>query len=152
MAGVAVAGLDVGEAYGNPNANKTLRRILRICHEPEGACPEAVPSGPQPWRFVGYFVGMRSSRTILRTCRHLSCLRLSHLSGISNAAPAYGLSPEDLTLKASELNPNRPNVRTCQTKHPCSSFMETPTPLFPQGNSQTFADTYQRKALLTRFN
>lgn len=145
-AGVAVAGLDVGEAYGNPAANKRFDAFYEFVTSQKGLARKPCLLGrsrgglwvtswacDHPERFSG-LAGI------------YPVFDFRTYPGINNAAPAYGLSPEDLTLKAGELNPiARMSVLA---KHKLPVFIihgdsDTVVPL--KENSQTFADTYQKE-------
>ena len=74
-AGVAVAGIDVGEGYGSPAARKLFDAFYDQMAAQRGLArsgEEALSIGTKSRRLVGDLVGVRSSGTICRVGRHLS--------------------------------------------------------------------------------
>ena len=51
-AGVAVAGIDVGEAYGSPEGQKHFSALYKELTENRGFCKTRMPSGQEPRRAV----------------------------------------------------------------------------------------------------
>ena len=60
-AGIAVAGVDVGESYGSPQGRATSRRFYKELTETARVQPQAVPAGPQPRRTDALQLGRRAS-------------------------------------------------------------------------------------------
>lgn len=104
-AGVAVAGIDVGEGYGSPKAREQFTALYRELVDQRGFATKPCMLG-------------RSRGGLWVT--NWACDRPEWVSGIAgiypvfdfrtypglkNAAPAYGLTPEQLEAKLAEHNP-----------------------------------------------
>ena len=74
-AGVAVAGIDVGEALWQSRRPPALHRVLSRADRETGLRPPAVPAGPQPRRPVGFELGHRKPGQGRRNRRDLSGIR-----------------------------------------------------------------------------
>ena len=144
-AGVAVAGIDVGEAYGSPEARKlfeefyaelTVKRGLakRPCllGRSRGGLWVSSWAADHPERFSGLagIYPVFDWRTY---------------PGVKNAASAYGLTPEALEQQAAELNPISRIERLAKAKLPVFIIhgdQDTVVPL--KENSAAFAEAYKR--------
>ena len=80
-AGVAVAGIDVGEAHGSPEGRRLFTEFYRELTEKRGFAGPALPAGPQPRRPVGHELGHREPGQGRRDRRDLSRVRSPDLSG-----------------------------------------------------------------------
>lgn len=144
-AGIAVAGIDVGEAYGSPASRKLFDTFYTEMVDKRGLAKKPCLLG-------------RSRGGLWVTawaCDHPE--RFSGLAGIypvfdfrtypglNNAAPAYAMSPEELAKNLEQLNPISRMDVLAKAKLPALMIHgdeDTVVPL--KENSQTFADTYQK--------
>lgn len=144
-AGVAVAGIDVGEAYGSPDARKLFESFYAELTGKRGLAKRPCLLGrsrgglwvsswaaDHPERFAGLagIYPVFDWRTY---------------PGIENAAPAYGLTAEALEQQAAELNPISRIERLAKAKLPVFIIhgdQDTVVPL--KENSAAFAEAYQR--------
>ena len=104
-AGVAVAGIDVGEAFGSPEGRRLFTEFYRELTEKRGFSPPALPAGPEPRRPLGLELGHRESGQGRRNRRDLSGLRSDDYPGLDKAAPAYGLAAGQFEARLAEFNP-----------------------------------------------
>jgi dipeptidyl aminopeptidase/acylaminoacyl peptidase len=144
-AGVAVAGIDVGEAYGSPEARKLFEEFYAELTGKRGLAKRPCLLGrsrgglwvsswaaDHPERFAGLagIYPVFDWRTY---------------PGVEKAAPAYGLSPQALEQQAAELNPISRIDRLAKAKMPVFIIhgdQDTVVPL--KENSAAFAEAYQR--------
>ena len=104
-AGVAVAGIDVGEAYGSPKSQKLLTAFYREMTDHRGYAAKPCLLG----RSRG---GLWISSWAIAHPDHVAGIAgiypafdLRTYPGIAKAAPAYGLSPPQLKADLATLNP-----------------------------------------------
>ncbi|MFO1064900.1 MAG: prolyl oligopeptidase family serine peptidase [Pirellulales bacterium] len=117
-AGVAVAGIDVGEAYGSPASRETFERFYQELTEKRGFSRKPCLLGrsrgglwvsswaaDHPERFAG-LAGI------------YPVYDLRSYPGLDKAAPSYGLTKEQLEAKLDELNPISRAERLAAAKLP----------------------------------
>ena len=144
-AGVAVAGIDVGEAYGSPQARKLFEEFYTELTGKRGLAQRPCLLGrsrgglwvsswaaDHPERFAGLagIYPVFDWRTY---------------PGVENAAPAYGLTPEALEQQAADLNPISRIDRLAKAKLPIFIIhgdQDTVVPL--KENSAAFAEAYKQ--------
>ncbi len=104
-AGIAVAGVDVGEAYGSPKSHAVFDALYRELTEKRGF-------GAKPCLFGRSRGGLwTSSWAVANPTRVAGLIGIYPVydfrtyPGIAKAAPAYELTPEQLTARAAEFNP-----------------------------------------------
>jgi alpha-beta hydrolase superfamily lysophospholipase len=104
-AGIAVAGIDVGEAYGSPKGRALFDALYRELTEKRGFAAKPCLFGRSRG---GLWV---SSWAIANPDRVAGIIGIYPVfdfrtyPGLTNAAPAYGLTPAELAVRASEFNP-----------------------------------------------
>jgi pimeloyl-ACP methyl ester carboxylesterase len=104
-AGIAVAGVDAGEAYGSPKSHELFNALYHELTSKRGFAKKCCLLGRSRG---GLWV---SSWAIAFPARVAGLAGIYPVfdfriyPGITNAAPAYGLSPAELDLRAAELNP-----------------------------------------------
>lgn len=104
-AGVAVAGIDVGEAYGNPEGRKHFTELYRELTEKRGY-------GKRPCLFGRSRGGLWVSSWAIEHPDNVAGIvgiypvfDLRAYPGLARAAPVYGLSLQELQSQLGELNP-----------------------------------------------
>ncbi len=104
-AGIAVAGVDVGEAYGSPKSHAVFDALYRELTEKRGF-------GVKPCLFGRSRGGLwTSSWAITNPARVAGLIGIYPVydfrtyPGLQRAAPAYDLTPEQLNARAAEFNP-----------------------------------------------
>ena len=143
-AGVAVAGIDAGEAYGSPASCEIFERLFAELTEHRGFSTKPCLLGRSRG---GLWVSSWA-------CEHPD--RFAGLAGIypvfdfrtypglEKAAAAYQLSPDELTRRNDEFNPIKKMEKLARAKLPVFIIhgdQDEVVPLEP--NSQAFADTYR---------
>jgi pimeloyl-ACP methyl ester carboxylesterase len=104
-AGVAVAGVDVGESYGSPSSHAALNALYSELTEKRGFAK-------RPCLFGRSRGGLWVSSWAIAHPERVSGIigiypvfDFKTYPRLPKAAPAYGLSPEELDAKSRELNP-----------------------------------------------
>jgi dipeptidyl aminopeptidase/acylaminoacyl peptidase len=104
-AGIAVAGVDVGEAYGSPKSHPVFDALYRELTEKRGFAAKPCLFGRSRG---GLWV---SSWALTKPDRIAGIIGIYPVfdfrtyPGLTNAARAYGLTPSELDAQANELNP-----------------------------------------------
>lgn len=104
-AGIAVAGVDVGEAYGSPQSHATFDALFQELTEQRGFATRACLFGRSRG---GLWV---SSWAIAHPERVAGIIGIYPVfdfrtyPGLEKAAPAYGLTPAELATRTAEFNP-----------------------------------------------
>jgi acetyl esterase/lipase len=104
-AGIAVAGVDAGEAYGSPKSHALFEALYRELTVKRGFASKPCLFGRSRG---GLWV---SSWAIANPSRVAGIIGIYPVfdfrtyPGLTNAAPAYGLTPAELEAQAAELNP-----------------------------------------------
>ncbi|HUY91711.1 MAG TPA: sulfatase-like hydrolase/transferase [Pirellulales bacterium] len=104
-AGVAVAGIDVGEAYGSPQGRQGFTALYRELTEKRGFAARPCLLGRSRG---GLWVASWAIENPDKTSGIAGIYPVFDLRtypGLDKAAPAYGLSPQELEAKLAELNP-----------------------------------------------
>jgi pimeloyl-ACP methyl ester carboxylesterase len=104
-AGVAVAGIDVGESYGSPDGRKLFTAMYREVTEKRGFGRKPCLLGRSRG---GLWVTSWASdhpEKVAGIVGIYPVFDFRTYPGISKAAPAYGLTPDELNAKLDEHNP-----------------------------------------------
>src|SRR5262245_16406267 len=104
-AGVAVAGIDVGEAYGSPSSHAAFDALYNELTTNRHFAPKACLFGRSRG---GLWVSSYAIRNPDRVCGIIGIYPVFDFRTyprLAKAAPAYGLIPEQLEARSAELNP-----------------------------------------------
>ncbi|MCI0533825.1 MAG: prolyl oligopeptidase family serine peptidase [Verrucomicrobiales bacterium] len=143
-AGVAVAGVDAGEAYGSPQSHVLFDALYRELTERRGFAPKPCLFGRSRG---GLWVSSWAIADPGRVAGIISIYPVFDFRtypGITNAAPAYGLSPAGLEARAAEFNPIERVAALAKARVPAAFIhgdMDKVVPL--KQNSGEFARLYQ---------
>ncbi len=109
-AGIAVAGVDAGEAYGSSAGSDAMDKLYSMLVEKRGfAARPCVLGRSRGGLWVSSWAIRNPSKVAGIACIY-PVFDLTTYPGIAKAAPAYGLSPAELEKQLDQLNPIR-NVR-----------------------------------------
>lgn len=104
-AGIAVAGIDVGESYGSPQGQKLFTALYReLTGKHEFAAKPCLLGRSRGGLWVTSWAAANPDKVAGITGIY-SVFDLRTYPGVANAAPAYGLSPAELEGRIKELNP-----------------------------------------------
>lgn len=143
-AGIAVAGVDVGEAYGSPASLDVFDALHDQFVNHRGFAPKACLLGRSRGGLaVGSWAIARPDH-IAGIAGIYPVFDLRSYPGLAIAAPAYGLSVTDLETRAKQLNPVARLGELARAKIPALLIhgdQDTVVPL--QANSGAFMQTYR---------
>lgn len=109
-AGIAVAGVDAGEAYGSPAGCDALDKLYSLLVEKRGFAPRPCVLGRSRGGLWVSSWAIRNPDKVAGMACIYPVFDLTTYPGVAKAAPAYGLSPEELEKQLAQFNPIR-NVR-----------------------------------------
>jgi alpha-beta hydrolase superfamily lysophospholipase len=145
-AGVAVAGIDVGEAYGSPQGRQLINALYDELVVKQGY-------SPRPCLFARSRGGLWLSSWAADHPERVAGLigiypvfDLTTYPGLDKAAPAYGMSPQELAASLTRHNPVERLDILAKAKIPATLIhgdQDVVVPLKP--NSQRFVDVYAAK-------
>lgn len=104
-AGVAVAGVDVGEAYGSPKGREAFTALYRELTEKRGFAPRPCLLGRSRGGLWVTSWAADHPEWVSGLAGIYPVFDLRTYPGLAKAAPAYGLKPEELEAQLAELNP-----------------------------------------------
>lgn len=143
-AGIAVAGIDVGEAYGSPRGNEGLTALHREMTTRRGLAPRPCLLGrSRGGLWVASWAAAHPDR-VAGLAGIYPVFDVGTYPGLDKAAPAYGLAPKDLEAGLGELNPIAKVHVLAKARVPALMIHGDDDRVVPLGpNSQAFADRYQ---------
>jgi dipeptidyl aminopeptidase/acylaminoacyl peptidase len=104
-AGVAVAGVDVGEAYGSPKSHAAFAALYHEVQERFGFAPKPCLFGRSRGGLWVSNWAIAHPDLVAGIIGIYPVFDFRTYPGITNTASAYGLSPAELTERNDELNP-----------------------------------------------
>lgn len=109
-AGIAIAGIDAGESYGSPAGNEAIDQLYNLLVERRGFAQRPCLLGrSRGGLWVSSWAISNPSKVAGIACIY-PVFDLTTYPGVAKAAPAYGLTPDELNQKLDRFNPIR-NVR-----------------------------------------
>jgi len=104
-AGVAVAGIDVGESYGSPRGQKLYSALYRTLTEKRRFARKPCLLGRSRGGLMITNWAVHNPSKVAGLAGIYPVLDLTSYPGVANAAEAYKLTPEELVATLSENNP-----------------------------------------------
>jgi dipeptidyl aminopeptidase/acylaminoacyl peptidase len=104
-AGIAVAGIDIGEAYGSPEGQKHFTALYDELTKKRGYASKPCLLGRSRGGLWVSSWAIANPDKVAGIAGIYPVFDLRTYPGIAKAAPAYGLKPEELEAKLAELNP-----------------------------------------------
>lgn len=104
-AGVAVAGIDVGEAYGSPKGRALFTALYRELTEKRGFATQVCLLGRSRGGLWITSWAAENPERVAGIAGIYPVFDLRSYPGLEKAAPAYDLSPAQLEARLGELNP-----------------------------------------------
>lgn len=104
-AGVAVAGIDVGEAYGSPAGREHFSALYKVLTEKRGFAAKPCMLGRSRGGLWITSWACANPEKVAGIAGIYPVFDFRTYPGLANAAPAYGLTSEELTAKLSDHNP-----------------------------------------------
>jgi alkaline phosphatase D len=104
-AGIAVAGVDVGEAYGSPAASEVFDALYQRLTQQRGFARRAVLFGRSRGGLWASSWGLRRPEWAAGLIGIYPVYDFLTYPGLEQAAAAYGLTPQQMQQRVLELNP-----------------------------------------------
>lgn len=142
-AGIAVAGIDVGEAYGSPQGREWFTALYQELVEKRGFAKKPVLLGRSRGGLWATSWAIENVDKIAGIAGIYPVLDFRTYPGIAKAAPAYGMTPEELERRQREFNPIErlgPLVKARVPAFFIHGDQDVVVPLDP--NSASFASQY----------
>ncbi len=103
--GVAVAGIDVGEAYGSPDGQRLFSELHRELTEERGFANKPCLLGRSRGGLWTSSWTIRNADKVAGIAGIYPVFDLRTYPGLDRAAPAYGMTPQELQDRLAEFNP-----------------------------------------------
>lgn len=104
-AGIAIAGIDVGESYGSPDGRKVYSEFYRELTEKRGFARKPVLLGRSRGGLMTLNWAAENADKVGGFAGIYPVCNLASYPGITKASPAFHMTPEELTKCLAEHNP-----------------------------------------------
>lgn len=104
-AGIAVAGIDAGESYGSPEGRRLYSALYAEMTGPRGHSRKPVLLGRSRGGLMTLSWAAENPDKVAGFAGIYPVCNLASYPGLAKAAPAYGLTSEDLQARLAEHNP-----------------------------------------------
>ena len=143
-AGIAVAGIDIGEAYGSPKGREHFTALYDELTKNRGFAAKCCVLGRSRGGLWVTSWAAENTDKVAGLAGIYPVFDFRTYPGLKNAAPAYGLKPEELEAKADELNPISRVPVLAKAKIPAFIIHGDDDKVVPlKENSATFAEHYK---------
>lgn len=143
-AGIAVAGIDVGEAYGSPEAQQAFTALYNELTEQRGFAKQPCLLGRSRGGLWVSSWAIRNTDKVAGIAGIYPVFDLRTYPGLERAAPAYGLSVLELEKTLDENNPVSQVNKLAEAKIPVYIIHGDEDRVVPlKENSATLAAAYQ---------
>ncbi|HEY2415270.1 MAG TPA: prolyl oligopeptidase family serine peptidase [Pirellulaceae bacterium] len=143
-AGIAVAGIDVGEAYGSPSSHVKFDALYDELITKRNFAPQACLFGRSRGGLWVSSYAIRHPERVSGIIGIYPVFDFRTYPRLAKAAPAYGLTPEQLEARSAELNPIERISILAKSRIPVTIIhgdMDTVVPI--QENSAELLRRYQ---------
>jgi acetyl esterase/lipase len=142
-AGIAVAGIDVGEAYGNPASQEAFSELHSELTQKRGFAPKPCLLGRSRGGLWTSSWAIRNTDKVAGISGIYPVFDLRTYPGLQRAAPAYGLSPDELEQSLGTHNPIAQADKLASAKIPVYIIHGDVDHVVPlKENSATLAKVY----------
>ncbi len=117
-AGIAVAGIDVGEGYGSPKARQLFTAFYNEMTKNRGFAAKPCMLGRSRGGLWVTSWACENTDKVAGIAGIYPVFDFRTYPGLTNAAPAYDLTPEQLTERQAEFNPIEQVSRLAKSKIP----------------------------------
>ncbi len=143
-AGIAVAGIDVGEAYGNPASQEAFSELHNELTQKRGFAPKPCLLGRSRGGLWTSSWAIHNTDKVAGISGIYPVFDLRTYPGLQKAAPAYGLSPDELEQSLGTHNPIAQADKLASAKIPVYIIHGDVDHVVPlKENSATLANVYQ---------
>lgn len=117
-AGIAVAGIDIGESYGSPDGRALFTALYAELTQRRGMSPKPVLLGRSRGGLMTLCWAAENADKVGGFAGIYPVCNLTSYPGLDKAAPAHNLTPQELAAKLSEHNPVDRLAALAQAKVP----------------------------------
>jgi len=143
-AGVAVAGIDVGEAYGSPKGRELFTTFYRTLTGERGYAARPFLLGRSRGGLWVTSWAIENPDKVAGIAGIYPVFDLRSYPGLEKAAPAYGLTPKELEARLGDLNPIGRVGVLAEARVPAFFIHGDEDKVVPLGvNSEAFAARYR---------
>jgi len=143
-AGVAVGGIDVGEGYGGPKSRELFTAFYKEVVERRGFATKPCLLGRSRGGLWVTSWAVENADKVAGIAGIYPVFDFRTYPGLANAAPAYGLTAQELEQKMTDHNPIERVSRLAQAKVPVLFIHGDEDKVVPlKENSAEFAERYQ---------
>ena len=104
-AGIAIAGIDVGESYGSPAGRALYSALYRELTTNRGFAPKPVMLGRSRGGLMTLAWAVENADKVAGFAGIYPVCNLASYPGVAKASGAYGMTSEELSAKLAEHNP-----------------------------------------------
>jgi len=145
-AGVAVAGVDIGEAYGNPKGRITFSALHQELVKKRQFTQKPCLFGRSRGGLWVTSWAADNPEKVAGIIGIYPVFDFRTYPGITKAAAAYGLSPDELKARSKEFNPIEKVQLLARAKIPATLIHGDDDKVVPlKENSQAFLEAYQKE-------
>ncbi len=143
-AGVAVAGIDIGEAYGSPKQSAAVDALYAELVNQRGFAPKPCLLGRSRGGLWVSSWAIRNPDKVAGIACIYPVFDLTTYPGLDKAAPAYGLTRAELETQLDQLNPIRSASKLAAAKIPLTIIHGAVDKVVPiEPNSATLEAAYR---------
>jgi alpha-beta hydrolase superfamily lysophospholipase len=104
-AGIAVAGINVGESYGSPNGNEGLSALYRELTESQGFATRPCLLGRSRGGLIVSSWAIANPDKVAGIAGIYPVFDLRSYPGLEKAAPSFGMTAQELQARLADFNP-----------------------------------------------
>ena len=144
-AGIAVAGIDAGEAYGSPNGQKLMSALYEELTEKRGFAKKPCLFGRSRGGLWASNWGIANPDKVAGIAGIYPVFDLRTYPCLAKAAPVYGMSTQELEARLADYNPIARIDVLAKAKIPVCIIHGDEDKVVPlKDNSQALADQYKQ--------
>ncbi len=143
-AGIAIAGIDVGESYGNPEGRRVYQAFYEELTRNRGFSAKPVLLARSRGGLMLYSWAVEHPQSVGGIAGIYPVCNIASYPGIAKAAPAYEMTPEQLMARLSEHNPIERLQQLAAARVPIFHIQGDSDRVVPhEENSGLLAERYQ---------
>ena len=144
-AGIAIAGIDVGESYGSPVGRETYQKFYQELTTRRGYSKKPVLLARSRGGLMLYNWAVEHPKNVAAIAGIYPVCNLESYPGLERAAPAYEMTVDELRANLAEHNPVSRVSSLAQSKVPIFHIHGDQDSVVPlNANSASLADNYRK--------
>lgn len=143
--GIAIAGIDVGESYGNPEGRAAFQKLYVEMTTKRGYSKKPVLLGRSRGGLMLYNWAVEHPESVGGIAGIYPVCNLASWPGLKRAAPAYKMTPEELEAQLHKHNPVDRLAPLAKVKVPIFHLQGDSDRVVPlEGNTGLLAERYRK--------